>query len=103
MRPTMPGEGVTLPRIAVDRRVWFVGKCGFNCGLRSLGNELVLLAQVHQQGSVKAIDVTEILLGESRIKCVVMRRILLLLLWHFGLLANIRLFGDVVTLADGRQ
>jgi hypothetical protein len=52
---------------------------------------------------VKAIDVTEILLGESRIKCVVMRRILLLLLWHFGLLANIRLFGDVVTLADGRQ
>ena len=32
-----------------------------------------------------------------------MRRILLLSLWHFGLLAGNRLFADVVTLKDGRQ
>jgi len=32
-----------------------------------------------------------------------MRRTLLLILWHFGLLAGSRLFADVVTLKDGRQ
>src|SRR5208337_1245567 len=32
-----------------------------------------------------------------------MRRILLLILWQFGLLAGSRLFADVVTLKDGRQ
>ena len=32
-----------------------------------------------------------------------MRRIPLLILWHFGLLAGDRLFADVVTLKDGRQ
>jgi len=32
-----------------------------------------------------------------------MRRILLLILWHFDLLAGNRLFADVVTLKDGRQ
>jgi hypothetical protein len=32
-----------------------------------------------------------------------MRRILLLILWQFGLLAGGRLFADVVTLQDGRQ
>ena len=32
-----------------------------------------------------------------------MRRILLLVLWHVGLLAGNRLFADVVTLKDGRQ
>jgi outer membrane lipoprotein SlyB len=33
----------------------------------------------------------------------VMRRILLLTVWGFGLLAGARLFADVVTLKDGRQ
>jgi len=32
-----------------------------------------------------------------------MRKLLLLLLWQFGLLAGSRLFADVVTLKDGRQ
>jgi hypothetical protein len=32
-----------------------------------------------------------------------MRRTLLLIVWHFGLLAGDRLFGDVVTLVNGRQ
>src|ERR1700683_3266110 len=32
-----------------------------------------------------------------------MRRILLLILWHCGLLAGSRLFADVVTLKDDRQ
>jgi hypothetical protein len=33
----------------------------------------------------------------------VVRRTLLLILWHFGLLAGNRVFADVVTLQDGRQ
>jgi hypothetical protein len=35
VRPTMPGEGMTLTRIAVDRRVRSFGKCRFDfrvCG-----------------------------------------------------------------------
>jgi len=40
---------------------------------------------------------------ESTIRDVVMRRIVLLILWQFGLLAGSRLFADVVTLKDGRQ
>jgi hypothetical protein len=37
------------------------------------------------------------------IRGMVMRRILPLMLWHFGLLASNRLFADVVALKDGRQ
>ena len=40
---------------------------------------------------------------QIHIRDVAMRRILLLILWQFGLLAVGRLFADVVTLKDGRQ
>jgi hypothetical protein len=39
MRPIMTREGMTLTRIAVDRRVWLLSKCPFNLRLCSLGNE----------------------------------------------------------------
>src|ERR1700739_516492 len=47
MCPTMPREGMILTRIAVDCRGWFLSKCCFNLSLRSLGNELILLGQMH--------------------------------------------------------
>src|ERR1700676_4691123 len=49
MRPTMSREGMILTRIVVDGRVRFAGKRRFDLGLRSLGNELVFLGQMHQQ------------------------------------------------------
>ena len=49
MRPTMSREGMILTRIAVDGRVRFAGKRRFDLGLRGLGNELILLGQMHQQ------------------------------------------------------
>src|SRR5271155_642859 len=63
----MPSEGVMLPRIAVDRRVWFAGKCRFDLSLRSLRNEFVLLGQMHQQGRFKAVDLAQILLGVAAV------------------------------------
>src|SRR5258705_4289374 len=30
VRPIVAGEGMVLPRIAVDRRVWFAGKCSLD-------------------------------------------------------------------------
>src|ERR1700679_2419474 len=56
----MAGEGMTLPRIAVDRRIRFPSKCGFDLSLRSLGNKLVLLGQMHQKGRMKPIDLSQI-------------------------------------------
>ncbi|MGA2999996.1 sigma 54-interacting transcriptional regulator, partial [Bradyrhizobium sp.] len=37
---------MALPRIAVDRRVWFATQCCLDLSLRWLGNELVLLSHV---------------------------------------------------------
>ena len=67
MRPTMPREGMILTRIAVDCRVWFPGKCRLNLSLRSLGNELVLLGQVHQQRRIKPIDLSQIFLSVTAV------------------------------------
>lgn len=47
-----------LTRIAVDCRVWFLSKRRFNISLRSLGNELILLGQMHQKGRVESIDLS---------------------------------------------
>src|ERR1700733_711802 len=63
VRPTMPREGMILPGIAVDRRVWFHGKCRFNLSLCCLGHELVLLGQMHENGRMKPIDLSQIFLG----------------------------------------
>jgi hypothetical protein len=54
-----------LPRIAVDRRVWLAGKGRLDLSLRRLGNELVLLSQMHKQGRTKIVDLAQILFGVS--------------------------------------
>ncbi len=56
---------MTLPWIAVDRRVWLAGKRRLDLGLRYLGNELVLLSQMHQQGRSKIVDLAQVLFGVS--------------------------------------
>jgi hypothetical protein len=63
----MPGEGVILTRIVVDGRVWFAGERRFDLSLRRLGNELVLPGQMHQQRSVEAADLAQILLGVAAV------------------------------------
>src|ERR1700747_1463347 len=52
-----------LTRITVDCRVWFFGKRGFDFSLRSLGNELVLLGQVHQHRRMKPVDFAQVFLS----------------------------------------
>ena len=56
-----------LTRIAVDCRVWFAGKCRFDLSLRRLGNELVLLGQMHQQRRIKPIDLAQIFLSVAAV------------------------------------
>src|ERR1700740_3088153 len=63
MRPIMTREGMTLTRIAVDRRVWFLSECRFNLRLCSLGNELILLGYMHEKGRMKPIDLSQIFLS----------------------------------------
>ena len=67
MHPLMPGKGVTLARIAVDYRVWFVGKSRLDLGLGRLGNELVLLAEMHQERRTKIVDLTQVFFGVSAV------------------------------------
>src|SRR5579862_9175667 len=62
MCPTMPREGMILTWIAVYCRVWFLGKRRLDRSLRRLGNELVLLGQVHQQRRMKPVDFAQIFL-----------------------------------------
>src|SRR5271170_6283499 len=59
----MPGEGVTLPWIAVDRRFCFAGKCCLDLSLCCSGDKLVLLPQMHKQGRMKILDLTQVSLG----------------------------------------
>src|SRR5271170_2245525 len=54
---------MTLPRVAVHRRIWLLSKCCFNLRLCSLGNELILLSQMHENGRMKPIDLSQIFLG----------------------------------------
>ena len=60
MFSVMAGEGMTLPRIAVDRCVRLLSKCRFNLRLCSLGDELVLFGQMHKNGRVKPIDLSQV-------------------------------------------
>src|SRR5580704_14283315 len=60
MRPIMTREGMTLTRIAVDRRVWLLSKGRFNLRLCSLGNELILLGDMHENGRMKPIYLSQI-------------------------------------------
>ena len=59
----MAGECVTLPRVAVHRRIWFLSECRSNRRLCSLGNELILLGQMHENGRMKPIDLSQVFLG----------------------------------------
>ena len=59
----MAGECMTLPRVAVHRRIWFLSKCRPNRRLCSLGNELILLGQMHENGRMKPIDLSQIFIG----------------------------------------
>src|SRR5260370_31231919 len=63
----MPSEGMMLTRIAVDCRVWFFGKYGLDLSLRRLGNELVLLGQMHQQRRIEPVDLAQIFLGVTAV------------------------------------
>jgi len=56
-----------LARVAVDRSVWFAGKCRLDLSLRRLGNELVLLGQVHQQRRIKPVDLAQIFLSVTTV------------------------------------
>ena len=58
---------MTLPRIAVDRRIWFAGKCRLDLRLRRLGDELVLLGQMHQHGRMKLVDLAQVFLGVTAV------------------------------------
>ena len=61
----MPGEGVTLPRIAVDRRVCFAAKCRLDLSLRCLGDKLVLLPQMHKQRRTETVGLVQLFFGVS--------------------------------------
>src|SRR6266404_5949152 len=63
----MPSEGMMLTRIAVDCRVWFLGKYGLDLSLRRLGDELVLLGQMHQQRRIKPVDLAQIFLSVTAV------------------------------------
>src|SRR6202047_4056725 len=63
----MPSEGVALTGIAVDCRVWLAGKSRLDLSLRGLGNELVLLSQMHKQGRTKIVDLSQVLFGVSAV------------------------------------
>src|ERR1700728_5047097 len=63
MRPIMTREGMTLTRITVDHCVRFLSKYRFNLRLCSLGNEFILLGQMHENGRMKPIDLSQIFLS----------------------------------------
>ena len=67
MRPIMPSEGVILTRIAVDGRIGFARKRRFDFRLCGLGNKLVLLGEMHQQGRMEAVDLPKIFLGVTAV------------------------------------
>src|ERR1700675_4606706 len=54
---------MTLTRIALARRVWFLSKCRFDLRLCSLGNELILFGYMYEKGRMKPIDLSEIFLS----------------------------------------
>jgi hypothetical protein len=63
-----PRERVALTRIAVYGHIRFSGECRLDRGLCRLGNELVLLTQMHEHGRVETADLAQILLGVTTMK-----------------------------------
>src|SRR5271154_354780 len=58
----MPGERMTLARIAVDSRVGFSCEGCFDLGLRLLRDKLVLLAEMHEQWGLQSVNFGEVFL-----------------------------------------
>src|ERR1700719_2364427 len=56
----MAGESMALPRIAVHRGIRLLSKSRPNLRLCSFGYELVLLGQMHENGRVKPIDLSQV-------------------------------------------
>src|SRR5580704_4057999 len=56
----MPGKGVTLTRIAVNSRVRLFCEGRFDLSLRRLRDELVLLAEVHQQRGLQPANFAQV-------------------------------------------
>src|SRR5271154_5573231 len=56
----MARERMTLPRIAVHRRIWLLSKCRPNRRLCSFGDELILLGEMHENGRMKTIDLSQV-------------------------------------------
>src|SRR5271155_2154355 len=67
MCTVVPREGVALPRIAVDRRIGVPGERPLDLGLGGLGDELVLLGQMHQQGRMETVELAQILLSVATV------------------------------------
>src|ERR1700722_20598072 len=59
----MSREGMTLSRIAVDGSVWSARQRLLDLGLCRLGNELILLGKMHQQGRMEIANLAQILLS----------------------------------------
>jgi len=51
---------MTLPRIAVHRGIRLLGECRLNLRLGSIRDELVLFGQMHKNGRVKPIDLSQV-------------------------------------------
>jgi hypothetical protein len=58
---------MTLPRVAVHRRIWPLSKCLPNRRLCSLGDELVLLGQMRENGRTKPIDLSQVFVSISAV------------------------------------
>src|ERR1700690_1690154 len=63
MRPIMTRKGMTLPRIAVHRGIRLLSKRRPNLRLCCFRDELVLLGQVHENGRVKPIDLSQVFIS----------------------------------------
>src|SRR5580704_3847216 len=67
MFSVMAGESMTLPRVAVHRRIWPLSKCLPNRRLCSLGDELVLFGQMRENGCTKPIDLSQVFVSISAV------------------------------------
>jgi len=63
----MTSESMMLAGIAVDYRVWLAGKCRLDLSLCWLGNELVLLSQMHQQRRIQPVDLAQVFFGVTAV------------------------------------
>ena len=58
----MPGERMTLARIAIDSRVGFSCEGCVDLGLRLLRDKLILLTEMHEQWGLQSVNFGEVFL-----------------------------------------